>query len=173
MDVSGVFLFSMASGRYLWQVLMCLNLSKSNLDPCNITEVYKPNLAAGENAQKGVLTFFVLALEAGGRYYLSGYQTLVNEVMATSGHEFIVEGGEEMVCLYSATSYTVCEPPFMGMFHWVKKGKFVIGTWPFPLRSDASKSWWIYFLYSERISKMKFKSYSDLIILQLTSLICM
>ena len=63
---------------------MCLNLSKSNLDPCNITEVYKPNLAAGENARKGISTFFVLALEAGGRYYLSGYQTLVSEVMATS-----------------------------------------------------------------------------------------
>ena len=64
---------------------MCLNLSTSNLDPCNITEVYKPNLAAGENEQKGISIFFVLALEAGGRYDLSGYQTPISEVMATSG----------------------------------------------------------------------------------------
>lgn len=64
---------------------MSLNLSKSNWDPCNITEVYKPNLAAGKNAQKGISFFFVLALEAGGKYDLSGYQTPISEVMATSG----------------------------------------------------------------------------------------
>ena len=69
-NANGFFFFLMASGRYSWQVLMCLNLSTSNLDPCNITEVYKPNLAAGENEQKGISIFFVLALEAGGRYDL-------------------------------------------------------------------------------------------------------
>lgn len=93
---------------------MYLNLS--NLDSRYVTEVYKPNLAAGEKCtEKASWSFFVLAVEARGRYYFSVCQAVVHEAMATPGPLNSWEG-LSLPCILT------------GMFQQVKKGSLVTRT---------------------------------------------